>query len=201
MDSNPPAWAIEIREKLDQILALLEGGAQAQARGLNASLPTFGGYNCAWTVDREGHPSYIITADGEMAHRHAKQDDVWWSVKDESRPAGYRRILGFTAAELAAGLPDAVLFRLPVEVPAQQPAPGADDDQPAAEEALRELHQRGRVSHGDEDWRTKGPDMILAHTDGRTRVSAEMSADEVARLLWTLKATHKEGHRSASYAG
>ena len=200
MDTNPPAWAIELREKLDQVLELLEGGTQAQAHGLSASLPTFGGYNCAWTVDREGHPSYILTADGEMAHRHAKQDDVWWSVKDEAAPAGYRRILGFTAAELAAGLPDAVRFRLPDEVPAQQPAPAHDDDdQPASEAALRQLHQGGRAVHGVEGWQEAGPDMILAHTDGRTRVSAEMSAGEVARLLWTLAATQEA--RPASYAG
>ena len=200
MDTNPPAWAIELREKLDQVLELLEGGAQAQAHGLSASLPTFGGYNCAWTVDREGHPSYILTADGEMAHRHAKQDDVWWSVKDEAAPAGYRRILGFTAAELAAGLPDAVRFRLPDEVPAQQPAPAHDDDgQPAAEAALRRLHQSGKAVHGGDAWRTTGPDMVMAFTDGRTRKTAEMSAGEVARLLGSLDATQEA--RPASYAG
>ena len=194
-----------IEEKLDKLLALLEGGA-GQAHGLSPALPTFGGYNCSWTVDREGFPSYIIDpATGEMAHRHSKQDDIWWSCKDESAPGGYRRILGFTAVELAAGLPGAVSFRLPDEAgplmsdeadargqareaaadrlvsPPQDHAPFED-----ASDALHRLHKIGRQAHGEE-WRKVGPEMVQAYTDGRTDSSFDMNPGEVATLMAALQ--------------
>ena len=195
-----------IEEKLDRLLALIESGVP-QAHGLSPALPTFGGYNCSWTVDREGFPSYIIDpATGEMAHRHSKQDDIWWSIKDDTAAAGYRRILGFTAVELAAGLPDAVRFRLPDEAgplmsdeaEARERAREAaadrldtpvDEDNPfddADESRLREMHQLGRQVYGDQ-WHKHGRALILAESDGRTETSAQLTTAEAERIISLLR--------------
>ena len=155
--------------------------------------PTFCGFICAWAYDAQGFPSYVRTPDGKIANRRQKQGATWfsWKIDDDTYSD---KVLVFQPGETIPAIiwPGA-------QVDAEAPAHDDDDDQPAGEAALRQLHQRGREVHGDEDWRTSGPDLIMAFTDGRTRVSAEMSAGEVARLLWTLAATQKA--RPASYAG
>lgn len=182
-------------DTLERIAVALEriadNGAALQAQPAAATgQPTFCGFICAWAYDAQGFPSYVRTVDGKIANRRQKQGATWfsWKIDDDTYSD---KVLVFQPGET---VPPIVWPGAPGDAEAP-----AHDDQPAAEAGLRELHQRGRASHGDEDWRTKGPDLILAHTDGRTRVSAEMSADEVARLLWTLNATQES--LPASYAG
>lgn len=75
-------------------------GLQVQApSGATASHPTFAGYMASWAVDAAGYLSYIATVDGELAYKHERQGDVWWSVSDETADGGYRRVLTIKIGE------------------------------------------------------------------------------------------------------
>ena len=90
-------------------------------------MPTFAGFAASWTTDAAGFPSYVITTDGEIADKHERQGDTWYSVKDESAPQGYRRILTIKAGEV---LPPAAQWTPPA--PAPQPKPTAQPPPPPA---------------------------------------------------------------------
>ena len=122
---------------LERIAAALERIADAGSAGPGAHtssqnttaahLPTFAGLNCSYTTDADGRPSYVITTDGEIADKHERQGDCWWSVKDGET---FRQVLRIKAGEV---LPPEAQFRLP-DPPAAQadppPPPAAAPTQP-----------------------------------------------------------------------
>ena len=140
MDTNERSTAA-----LERIAAALERIADAGSAGAPTSaqtaahLPTFAGFNCSWTKDAAGNPSYIITADGEIADFHTKQGDCWWSVKDGET---FRQVLRIKAGEV---LPPEAQFRLP-DPPAAQadppPPPAAAPTQTPASLPPPESHER-----------------------------------------------------------
>ena len=79
-----------IADGIDWLILAIEGArvpAVSEAAGTRA-YPTFCGLACAWTVDGAGFPGYVVTADGEIADKHERQGDVWYSVKDERAASG-----------------------------------------------------------------------------------------------------------------
>ena len=195
---------------LDRIERLLEKIATAldeRPSKAGHSQPTFCGYACSWTEDR-GLPAYVVTPDGEMAHRHEKQGDVWWSVKEEQAAGGYRRVLGFKLAEFDS-LPASARFRLPEEqeqqpaqVEAQEPVYETLEEAepgPVGEPTLREMHALGRQLYSDE-WPERGRDLIQAYSDGRTDTSAELTLYECERLINNLQMDLRR-ERGPEYAG
>ena len=121
MDMNERSiTALErIADALERIADAGSAGPGAQAQTA-AHLPTFAGFNCSWTKDAAGYPSYIITADGS-AFFHTKQGDCWWSVKEGET---FRQVLRIKAGET---LPPEAQFRLP-----DPPAAQADPPPPPA---------------------------------------------------------------------
>ena len=179
MNTDDSKTLQRIENLLERVTTALEriadsGTALQAPPAVSTGQPTFCGFICAWAYDAQGFPSYVRASDGKIANRRQKQGATWfsWKIDDDTYSD---KVLVFQPGETVP----------PIVWPGErqttpQAAAAADDDQPASEETLRELHQRGRANHGEE-WRTSGPDMILAHTDGRTRVSAEMTAGEVER--------------------
>lgn len=113
-----------IADGLERLIGALSagGGITLPAAGPNGRHPAFAGFACSWTVDGAGLPSYVITADGEIADKHERQGDVWYSVKDEQASGGYRRVLTIKAGET---LPDAARFQLPdASTAAENGSPG-----------------------------------------------------------------------------
>ena len=95
-------------------------GPSAQAGSQNttaAHLPTFAGFNCSWTKDAAGYPSYIITADGS-AFFHTKQGDCWWTQSKDGET--FRQ--DPNGSKQARVLPPEAQFRLP-DQPEAQPTP------------------------------------------------------------------------------
>ena len=186
-----------IEQKLDRLLTLLEGGAAART----TSQPTFCGYRCSWDIDEAGWPSYVYLEDGSMAEHREKQGHHWFSVGFGQDAAGEYQYGEHHLKFRRATPPDGLLV-MPAQAAAEQPAPRIDGP-PAGEKDLQAMHKAGRAVHGDE-WRSVGPELVLAHTDGRTSVSAEMRADEVASLIAALAAgdaTAKHRRRTPEYAG
>ena len=74
-----------IADGLERLIGFLEAGSgmTLPPAAPNGRHPTFAGFACSWTVDGAGLPSYVITAEGEIADKHERQGDVWYSVKDE----------------------------------------------------------------------------------------------------------------------
>ena len=75
-NTNPPAWATELNQKLDRIIELLEAAPPAPP---SLTQPTFCGYRCSWDIDDAGWPSYIHLEDGTMAsHRDGEAPGHHW---------------------------------------------------------------------------------------------------------------------------
>ncbi len=215
-----------IADGIERLILTIEGAraaAPASAVAGPGGHPTFCGLACAWTVDAAGFPGYVVTADGEIADKHERQGDVWYSVKDEQAAGGYRRVLTIKAGET---LPDAARFRLPDATrpdPAalqtyQNGAQTAPDEPPPTEQApeppdpanpfemidavqLRRLHELGRAVYGDA-WVATGPQLVLAASDGRTDRSADLSDAEGRRMIADLTAQQPQrARKGAAYAG
>ena len=153
-NTNPPAWATELNQKLDRVIELLEA-APAQPQAVHSPQPTFCGYRCSWDIDDAGWPSYIHIEDGTMAMLRTgeKAGPITGTV-----PSLGRRPVRRSLSQIPAGStpPDSLLV-MPAAVDAppqadEPPAP-ADHDTPfdqADESRLRIMHQIGRAVHGDE---------------------------------------------------
>ena len=192
-------------KRIEAALKRIEAALESRPAAVMSGQPTFCGYACSWTEDR-GLPAYVVTADGELAYRHEKQGDAWWSIKDEQAAGGYRRVLGFKLAEFDS-LPASARFRLPEE---QQPTqvealeqldetPAQAEPWPVDEPTLREMHALGRQLYSDE-WPERGRDLIQAYSDGRTDTSAQLTLHECERLINNLQVELRRV-RGPEYAG
>ena len=127
MDERGITALERIAAALERIADAGSAGAPTSAHTTAAHLPTFCGMNCSYTTDTAGRPSYVITPDGEIAEKHERQGDCWWSVKEGD---SFRRIVTIKAGEV---LPPEAQFRLP-DPPAAQatppPPPAAAPTQP-----------------------------------------------------------------------
>lgn len=98
----------------------------------------FAGYLASPAVNAAGFPSFIILEDGRRAMRHSKQDDTWYSVKNED--GTYEQILRFGPGDRPATAPPAS-HALPTP-PALQPPP-----QPPAG-----YHYQTQYAHGPDGY-------------------------------------------------
>ena len=148
-----------IADGINRLIGVLSagGGLRPPAAGPNGRHPTFAGFACSWTMDGAGYPSYVITEAGEIADKHERQGDVWYSVKDEQAPAGYRRVLTIKAGET---LPDAARFRMPDAPPAVGPSQnGAGlNGHKAAAETVPRADESYHAALGGPDAAAEAPD-------------------------------------------
>ena len=180
-NTNPPAWATELNQKLDRVIELLEAAPPAQP---SLTQPTFCGYRCSWDIDDAGWPSYIHLEDQSMASHREKQGHHWYSagLGDGQYGDHYLKFLRATP-------PDGLL----VMPAADEPPPPAEHETPfdqADESRLRIMHQIGRAVHG-EHWLTRGRDLIISQSDGRTETSARLTPAEVERIITLLRQEQK----------
>ena len=175
----------------ERIAAALEAGsagAPTSAHTTAAHLPTFCGMNCSYTTDAAGRPSYVITPDGEIAEKHERQGDCWWSVKEGE---SFRQVLKIKAGET---LPDAAHFRLPDPPEAQAqppPPPTAAPTQPEPAPPENDIDAQARTTERAQAQaaqpRAEAPD----DADPFSQVSAET----LARLHKMGRAAHGEQWR------
>ena len=190
-----------IEQKLNRLLALLEGGAAARP----ANQPTFCGYRCSWDIDDAGWPSYIHLEDGSLASHREKQGHHWYSagLGDGQYGEHYLKFLRATPPEGLLAMPGhraAASSQAPVD---NAPPPAAEEDNPfdtADEERLREMHQIGRQVYG-EAWPKHGRALILAQSAGRTETSAQLTPDEAERIISLLETDKTKHRRTPEYAG
>lgn len=133
-----------IATALERIAAAMESGGLAQPAAVTGQgQPTFCGFAAAWSLDALGYPAYIVDGEtGEIVHKHQKQGDTWYSVKDESAAGGYRQLLRIGAGET---LPASAKWRAP-----DAQAPAAVDDA-TARNAAAPVHQNGAQAHQQTD--------------------------------------------------
>ena len=185
-------------ERIEAALERIEAALQSRPAAALSAQPTFCGYACSWTEDR-GLPAYVVTADGEMAHRHEKQGDVWWSIKDAQSADGYRRVLGFQLAEFDS-LPASARFR-----PCRMSRSGSRRRSRSwsrtrwTSERCAKCTRWGRQLY-DAEWPERGRHLIQAYSDGRTDTSAELTLHECQRLINNLQVELRKV-RGPDYAG
>ena len=184
---NPPAWATELNQKLDRVIELLEAAPPAQP---SRTQPTFCGYRCSWDIDAAGWPSYIHLEDGTMASHREKQGHHWYSagLGDGQYGEHYLKFLRATPPEGLLIMPSQTETAV-TQAPVDRPAEDTPFDQ-ADEGRLRIMHQIGRAVHG-ENWLTRGREIIIAQSDGRTETSARLTPAECERIITLLRQEQK----------